>query len=218
MLCEMTRSFTQVSVMISTAALCMVIYLMCFALGIKNIYSILYKQSYYKSVFLVLQYTFGQIICLLKATSLIFIIYIIANIENKGYCKMGDITLLRHIAEFDGDMWYAKTAAYFVVWTMTMKVCMGMVTVMMVLALYIKVDIIYNQFGTDKWEKFYKYIVYTSLALVFLINVAYGTQLIIKSNHDYNNYFVGLKVVTNADKYGDWWGSILTFLGTFTGI
>lgn len=81
MLCTMTNNKEAAYAMVATAGFCTIIYLMCFALGFKNIYSILYRQSYYKSVFLVLTYVFGQVICMLKATSLLFIIHIIVNIE-----------------------------------------------------------------------------------------------------------------------------------------
>jgi hypothetical protein len=131
---------------------------------------------------------------------------------------MGDVILMRHIDAFDDDMWYAKTAAFLVVWTMTMKICLGMVTVMMVLALYLKVDIIYSQYGVDQWEKRYRYFVYTSMLLVFILNIAYGSHLIMKANYDWEHYFTGFNVIFNAQYYGAWWGKILTFLGLFTGI
>jgi hypothetical protein len=131
---------------------------------------------------------------------------------------MNDIELMRNIDEFDALMWYARTAAYLVVWTMTMKVCMGMVTVTMVLTLYYKVKIIYNQYGTDLWEKRYRYLVFISLVLVILLNVLYGAHLIYRVNLEWEEYFTGYRAALNYTRFGVWWGKILIVLGTFTGI
>jgi hypothetical protein len=57
---------------------------------------------------------------------------------------MGEFELLVNMKDVDRFVWLFKTGAYLVVWSMSLKTCMGMVIVGMVLALYLKIDIIYN--------------------------------------------------------------------------
>ena len=71
-----------------TIAISMLIYALCFILGVNNIYRVLILKKYSRSMFLPLQYVFGQLICIARWVFLISITTIYFKIENEGFCQM----------------------------------------------------------------------------------------------------------------------------------
>jgi hypothetical protein len=68
----MVNSERQLIALFTTGGISILLYGLCFGLGCYNAWTILYRQSYWRSPFISLQYIFGQLICLFKIVSLAF--------------------------------------------------------------------------------------------------------------------------------------------------
>ena len=66
--------------------LAVTVYGLCFLLGLRNIYYILYKQRLYRAVLMTLQYVFGETICAFKICAFGYLGVDAHTITESGIC------------------------------------------------------------------------------------------------------------------------------------
>ena len=125
----------------------MLIYFVILLLSLFNMYHILVKQRYYKSLFLTLQYVFGVLICVTRIVATAMVLLTLIRLK-KDICGVPLLTLLLFkLDEFDRIMQMLNWGFYLTAFSMAFKVCLGVITFCMVLSLYLKIRIIYEKEG-----------------------------------------------------------------------
>lgn len=137
--------------LIITSLLVIFIYSLCFVIGVRNIWFVLYRQRYYKSVFLTTQYIFGQIICLVRAASTILIVMTVLSLKHEGFCEFGIIQDLEHFPQLRYSLGLAGSSLCLIFIAMASKSALGLATLAMVTSLFIKIKIIYKKEGAQGW-------------------------------------------------------------------
>ena len=121
------------------------------------------------------------------------------------------------IPAFDRLMFITNFGGYFSFFSLSFKVCLGLITLMMVLALYIKVKVIYFKEGAKKWDKKYKKWVHLIVFTVILANMSYIFALCFKWNEKYNKYFKGYNFLTYYKDFEHWYHKTLNNFGVIMG-
>lgn len=130
-----------------TGWLSMAIYLVILLLGSFNMYHILVKQRYYKSLFLTLQYVFGVLICVTRIVSTTMVLVTLIRLKQDICGVPLFVVLTRKLDEFDKILQMLNWGFYLTAFSMAFKVCLGVITFCMVLSLYLKIRIIYEKEG-----------------------------------------------------------------------
>lgn len=122
----------------TTGGIFILIYAICFVIGLRNIYSILFKQRLYKSIYLSLQYVFGQLVlvCRLIAYSL-FAVWMFHIYRN--YCVNGSDSQQLYLEIFFQNIQFIQGLMILVLMSMTCKLCLGAVTIAMLISAYFKI-------------------------------------------------------------------------------
>ena len=98
----------------------------------------------------------GQFICILRIISLSFLVWLIRFLEVKGLCVPGLFNDIKLLVPYHDDVKLAVqnsiTGSIFAAYALAFKASLGVVTLVMVTALYIKVRIIYEQVGVSTWS------------------------------------------------------------------
>lgn len=85
--CSSFKTQPEYYTLITSALLVIAIYGLCFVLGVRNIWCVLYKQKYYRSVFITTQYALGQLICLSRVVSTSLFFVTVEKLRREGFCE-----------------------------------------------------------------------------------------------------------------------------------
>lgn len=84
---------------------------------------------------------------------------------------------------------------YFTFFSLSLKVMLGVVTFSMVVSLYLKIRIIYENKGAQLWAKWYSRWVAAFLILVFAVNITFVSVMVHNWQAYYEDYIEGYKVL-----------------------
>jgi hypothetical protein len=158
------------------------LYALCFCLGLRNIYTVLYQRKMYKSKLLTLQYCFGQSICILKVLSFVFLAQDSRILMKHKVCNYDSVfkeSPLEVERAFHDLLTHTQKALFFGFFTILCKICLGAVSFLVILSLYLKMTIIFNQTDPKSWESKYRIVIYAVLSVVLVGNLLLGIAMIV---------------------------------------
>jgi hypothetical protein len=147
--CEGFSSDKEFNSLKVTSVIVIIMYALTFLLGMRNIWSVLIRQRYYKSVFLCLQYVSGQWICVLRVVATSLYIVGATQLRLNGFCEFTDFKTFKHRQQLYDIFEYFRVGVELTFWSMAFKSVLGIITLGMLTALYFKIRIIFNRSGSD---------------------------------------------------------------------
>lgn len=172
---------TKVFILGTTIVVSLGCYISCFILGARNLFLILREKDRPRSLFMMLQYVFGQLTCVARVLSLVFISALYFSINNANYCKMTHKEFQSlPPSTFDGQKTLFQFMYIWIVLSMMAKFILGLVTVSSVKMMALKMKYVQELRTLEEWEvikaKVYK-VMFFAIGFTVLLTAICATRI-----------------------------------------